>query len=72
MPNLPTHFSFALDTLAALDDPSIKANLGSFLLGSTTPRHSSAHQVEAVPHPLRLPLSRKGWRWRGGAVPLQS
>ena len=37
MPNLPTHFSFALDTLAALDDPSIKANLGSFLLGSTTP-----------------------------------
>ena len=37
MPNLPTHFSFALETLAALDDPSIQANLGSFLLGSTTP-----------------------------------
>ena len=37
MPNLPTHFSFALETLAALDDSSIQANLGSFLLGSTTP-----------------------------------
>lgn len=37
MPNLPTHFSFALETLDALDDPSIRANLGSFLLGSTTP-----------------------------------
>ena len=37
MPNLPTHFSFALKTLDALDDESIRANLGSFLLGSTTP-----------------------------------
>ena len=37
MPNLPTHFSFALETLDALDDRSIRANLGSFLLGSTTP-----------------------------------
>ena len=37
MPNLPTHFSFALETLDVLDDPSIQANLGSFLLGSTTP-----------------------------------
>ena len=37
MPNLPTHFSFALETLDALDDASIRANLGSFLLGSTTP-----------------------------------
>ncbi len=37
MPNLPTHFSFALETLDALDDASIQANLGSFLLGSTTP-----------------------------------
>lgn len=37
MPNLPTHFSFAMETLDALDDPSIRANLGSFLLGSTTP-----------------------------------
>lgn len=37
MPNLPTHFSFALETLDVLDDPSIRTNLGSFLLGSTTP-----------------------------------
>ncbi len=37
MPNLPTHFSFALETLDALNDPGIRANLGSFLLGSTTP-----------------------------------
>ena len=37
MPNLPTHFSFALETLDVLDDPGIRANLGSFLLGSTTP-----------------------------------
>ena len=37
MPNLPTHFSFALETQAQLQDPSIEANMGSFLLGSTTP-----------------------------------
>ncbi len=37
MPNLPTHFSFALETLTHLQDPSIEANIGSFLLGSTTP-----------------------------------
>ena len=37
MPNLPTHFNFALQTLAALDDPSIETHVGSFLLGCTTP-----------------------------------
>lgn len=37
MPNLPTHFNFALQTLSALDDPSIEAHVGSFLLGCTTP-----------------------------------
>ena len=37
MPNLPTHFSFALETQSHLQDPSIEANMGSFLLGSTTP-----------------------------------
>ena len=37
MPNLPTHFDFALQTLAALDDPTMEAHVGSFLLGCTTP-----------------------------------
>ncbi len=37
MPNLPTHFNFALDTLTALNDPSIQSHVGSFLLGSATP-----------------------------------
>ena len=49
MPNLPTHFSFALETLAALDDSSIKANLGSFLLGSTTPDIRARTKWKAVP-----------------------
>jgi len=37
MPNLCTHFNFGLKTMAALQDPSIGAYLGSFLLGCTAP-----------------------------------
>lgn len=37
MPNLPCHFNFALETLAAMDDPSVEGHIGSFLLGCTTP-----------------------------------
>ncbi len=37
MPNLPTHFNFAMETLSALDDPSLAPYAGSFLLGCTTP-----------------------------------
>ncbi|MBM3925570.1 MAG: zinc dependent phospholipase C family protein [SAR202 cluster bacterium] len=37
MPNLATHFNFALRTLEALQDPMVEAHKGSFLLGCTTP-----------------------------------
>ena len=37
MPNLPTHLSMALRTAAVMADPTIDGNLGSFLLGSTSP-----------------------------------
>ncbi len=37
MPNLMTHINVAIETMAAIDDPYIASNKGSFILGSVSP-----------------------------------
>ena len=37
MPNLPTHFNFAIEIMSELKDPSLDSFVGSYLLGCTTP-----------------------------------